>query len=780
MKTVSQDRMVLKNGKQTLTFRRTGKQWRPEWFRLGNRPMLRFKDHEFLNVGGVRVTAGALLEQTKDSLRFGGEVEFAAVAVRWSVRVAVPADGQPGFTVTTDLLPTQECVELLEAMTAFELPYEYDGQESLMTVMSQQPVYRNEGEKELSGAGWMHPFWYYGHKGRAHLTYPCASPLMVNRMANADGSNARCTMLIGNWNVCSFKDMFAQPTRALGKDPAEILFADPRLAMQAGRRGMKFLVGALNWNNSLQKDPNVIIDPGHGAQQEVTVDFRDDLPQGHWDAWLASGWERLCRVHFPRDGHVGAWEVAKSRGANWVDAADWLCAQFKQPKGCPGFFSPERGPCVYAPNTRPKWDHGVEMFAAQWVGPVSYLGHLLHDDSLIQASRRLERIFQKDTAHSPDHIWTIGPTPFFTALMRKAHLMGVEPATLERVQRYVTRRTEVVLNPPPGGRRGDAGILAWDAFANLMAADLFDRPGREAAAREMLARVNRKLDESFWTFNCAAENDLVGAGQSRPFGHGIAITANMLAYRRFKDEAYREAAQRFGNLLMGMHFIAWNESPTPDLDTRGWCHGSTGGRDQWAQLPPWETSYGLQQFAYLLEADLAREGIYDICWLFAHTGLAMFPKARTMKRLYTPQMGITYREIDAVASERAFYLSLPYLAYENPWDQTMLAGYQGVEPIILSLFLGGGLVRAADERVVALVPAAATYDKNVSRRFTATLWNPTEQPIETRLIVTLAARRGVAARYAGPAQGRVTAAQPATAPIRVPPRKPVKVDFTVG
>ncbi len=70
------------------------------------------------------------------------------------------------------------------------------------------------------------------------------------------------------------------------------------------------------------------------------------------------------------------------------------------------------------------------------------------------------------------------------------------------------------------------------------------------------------------------------------------------------------------------------------------------------------------------------------------------PRARTMKRLYRPDMSITYRNIHELPSEREFYLSLPYLAYENPWDQTMLAGYQGVEPIIQSLFFGGGLVAA--------------------------------------------------------------------------------------
>ena len=770
-------RKILKNGEQSVAFVLRGKAYRPEWFRLGKRPMLRFKDHEFLNIGGVRVVAGQLWDDTGDSLLFGGEELFAGVRVGWSVLVSVPADGGPGFTVATRLVPLDEPVELLEALTTFELPYEYDGHEQQMTVMCQQPVYRFEGNKELSGAGFMHPNWYYGRVGRAHLTYPSSSPLMINRTRGVDGGNERCTMLIGNWNVCSVRDMFAQPTRNLGDAERKAVFPDANLKVAPGRRGMKFLIGTLNWNTSLHKDPNVIVDVNKGLQQEVTVDFAGTLPGKGWDMWLAQGWERMARIHFPKDGHVPAWEIAKSRGASWVESAEWLTAQFEKPEGCPGFFSPDRGTCVYAPHTRPKWDSGVEAFCGQWTGPVSYLGHVWNDGGMATASQRLERIFNKDTAHPPDQIWTIGPTPLYTAVMRKALLAGVQRDTLRKVAHWVRRRTEVVLNPPEGGRRGDGGILAWDAFANLLAADLFDRAGREACAKELLKRVNQRLDGAFWAFNCAAEGDLVGAGQARPFGHAIAMTANVMAYRRFGNRRYLDAAERFGNLLLGMHYITYNESPSPDLDTRGWCLGSTGGRDQTAQLPPWETAHALQQFAYLIDAGRGRDGFFDAMWLFAHTGLAMFSKARTMKRLYTPQMGITYRQIDEVASEREFYLKLPYLAYENPWDQTMLAGYQGVEPIILNLLLGGGLVRAEDDRVLALVPRAAMYDAGVARRFELLLWNPLQESVTTTLRATVAEKRREAWAYRGPASGRVTAANSCTAPIEVPPRQVTRVIF---
>lgn len=767
--------VTLHNGKQSLTFVAGDAGYRPEWLRLGQRPMLRFKDHEWLNIGHLRVTKGELRKKSASALEFGGNEEFGGARFAWTVTVSLPEDGGDGFTVRTTLVPLDEPVELLEAMTAYETPYEYDGKEEGMTVIAQQPVYRFAGDQVVSGAGYTHPFWYYGRAGRAHLTYPSASPMLAHRVRQADGSNERCIMLLGNWRVSTMKDIFAQPTRAHRPVPDDLPFADEHLKIYPGKRGMKFLMGCVNWNNSLHKDPNILLEAGVGLSQEVLVDVRESLPDAQWDGWLAAGWERLCAVHFPDDGRVPAYHVAQARDASWVHAADWLAGSIKAPAGMPGFFYPERGIGVYSPGTRPQFDRGVPLFSAQWTGPLAYLGQVWGDATMTPAVARLEAHFNRDKDHHPEHIWTIGPTPMYCAVMRKLKLAGGSDETRRKVQDYVTRRTEVVLNPPAGGRRGDAGIQAWDAFANLLAADLFPPAAHENAARELLTRVNAKLDAEFWSFNCAAEGDLVGGGQARPFGHAYAMAANVLAHRRFHDPAYLTAAQRFGNLLLAMHYMTHNESPVPDMDTRGWAQGSTGGRDQWAQMPPWESGHSLQQFAYLLLAGKGRPGFYDVLWLHAHTGLAQFPKARTLKRLYTPDMQVVYRPIEAVATEREFYLSLPYLAYENPWDQTMLAGYQGVEPILHSLLFGGGLVAATDERVLALVPEAAVYTPEVSQQFTVELWNPTPEPVSTKLLATIAVRRNETWRLDGQAAGEVSPASPLSRAIEVPSRQVLKV-----
>src|SRR5580658_8276289 len=83
------DNVILRNGALSATFARddeTG--YRPEWIRTGERPALRFKDHEWLNVGGTRVTSGHLIRQSDRELDFDGTVLFGGETVEWSVTIA--------------------------------------------------------------------------------------------------------------------------------------------------------------------------------------------------------------------------------------------------------------------------------------------------------------------------------------------------------------------------------------------------------------------------------------------------------------------------------------------------------------------------------------------------------------------------------------------------------------------------------------------------------------------------------------------------------------------
>jgi len=213
-------------------------------------------------------------------------------------------------------------------------------------------------------------------------------------------------------------------------------------------------------------------------------------------------------------------------------------------------------------------------------------------------------------------------------------------------------------------------------------------------------------------------------GQVRPLGHGHAAVANLLAWRLTNREAYRVAAHRYARYLAAICYAVHNGSQDPDFDWRGWANGSNAGRDQIAEFPPWETQNGLLCVAALMD-DLALEpGFYGLLWYIGRTGLAQFPAARGSKRVLDEAMRPQFRPRAGIASERDFYDRLPYLAYENPHDQTLLASYQGTDCLLGELVYGGGLAAADDPRLGVFVPAAATLDPGLLKRRVIHVWNP--------------------------------------------------------
>ncbi len=263
-----------------------------------------------------------------------------------------------------------------------------------------------------------------------------------------------------------------------------------------------------------------------------------------------------------------------------------------------------------------------------------------------------------------------------------------------------------------------------------------------------------KLDDRFWEFNVGASDSLVHGGQIRSLGHGHAIVACILAFRVTGNEVYRRAARRFARYLLAISYASHNESHDPDFDFRGWCNGSNAGRDQIAEFPPWETQNGLLCICSLMREMQIEDGFYDILWYIARTGLAQFPAARTLKRILDQEMRVRFVPRERLASERDFYDNLPYLAYENPHDQTLLASYQGTDCILGELVYGNGLARAADPRVGVLVPGAATMDLAELETRTVHLWNPTRADIQTTVAVTWPDRRKSEKAVALPARGR--------------------------
>jgi len=783
------DKLILKNGQMSITFLEVKPGlYRPEWIRENARPMLRFKDHEWLNIGGTRVEIGELIEKTDDKMVFGGKICYGKCETHWQVTVSLPFDNGEGFTVFSKITPTEE-MELLEALTSFETPYEYlEDDEDRITVISQQPVYKSRNNEVLSGAGYNQPIWYYAHKTVAHLTYPCSTPLLYNKISNADGSNVRHTIIFGNWNKTTIKDIYAVPTKSnygSRRHSESFYFQDPLLKTTNYTSGMKFLVGALNWHTSLYKDPNLLIDT-KGISQEVTIITKSEL-NNTYDDFLAESWSRLLKLHLPKHGVLESYNIARDKGVDWLKATEWLHERLNNPNSEPYVYDEDLKTVCYTENTRPYPQTGkktsMPSSTGQLAGPLSYVGTIWDDDSYIKIADKMEKDFcEVLKAYDPRRSATIGLSPMLLGILRKMQVSGLKDETTTELKRVLMERCDFLLNPPNDRPLPDSGTKIFDTANTLLAGKLFDDKIFIKNGIELLTSSNELLDNKFWNFNCATVGDPVGAGQSRPFGHAIGITANLLAFDITKDEEYLKNAKRFADLTSAMHFIVYNESPAVDLDTRGWAHGSTGGRDQMAQMPPWETGLALQQFGGLMEKGVARDSIYDLYWYFAKNGLAQFPKARILKRGYRQTLNVWevyYRPIEAIATERDFYLNYPYMAYENPWDQTMLALYQGVEPIIQSMLFGDGIVFADNRKVQTIIPAVANYDTKIKNDFTLEIWNPLSCEQMTSLRAVIAEKRGVIYSYSAEnICGTVDRESSIIKDVSVPPRKVLKINFT--
>jgi len=243
-------------------------------------------------------------------------------------------------------------------------------------------------------------------------------------------------------------------------------------------------------------------------------------------------------------------------------------------------------------------------------------------------------------------------------------------------------------------------------------------------------------------------------------GYGHAISANVRAFHQTRDTRFLAAARRCARLLVATSVMTHDGSPAPDFDWRGWCHGTLGGRDQHAQCPPWETSNALMCMTELMTEQDLEPGCYDTLWYYERTGLAQFPQARTHKRIWDPTMKtVRFVPREKLVSERDFYDVLPFLAYENPADQTLLASYQGSDCLEGELLFGGGLASADDPRLSVLVPHAALMDPSVAYHRTVKVWNPTNKTIDATV------------RVAWP--DGTTASQP----LKTPSREVVTVEF---
>ena len=723
------ERIEIASTTRRAVFVKNAEGWAPDWFYEGDRAMLRFKDHEWLSIGHVHPAFASEARKVRGGYVFNGEMLYGKTPVKWEVRVAIDKL-TGGFAVETSFTPAKT-IELMEAFTSFETPYEYDGTEHVTTVIGQNPITQWKGKQKVSPDQWMHPFWSYNRPECVHLTGMCNAPLLCHAVANADGGNARYSTLVGDWNVCRSHDVFMTPTRTVDNAAGE--WGENK---KAQLRGYKFIVGGVNWSSSMAQDPNVMYKGGAKQRQRVFVTYAGVVPGGTFDQQLLTAWERAAACDMPADGRVPAYDFATKLGVSWPAAVKWLRDVFCAEHPTEGLFDPARGIRTYAAGTRPKaGDDHTWQWWPQWAG-------LLHYQALVKGDRELadrsERCDDKFAAQVQKQNYGMIDAPIvgITAVPSLWWAAGAgRNGTLAQAMRAAVESTwkqSVAENGTP--RSADYGNQAARAECLLLAAQAYGEAKYADQGLVLVGEINGRLDGNFWEFGCTTWADKLHCGQVRPMGYGHAITANLLAWKRAGSEAHLAAARRFARLLVSVNYMTHNDSPVPDMDYRGWANGTTGGRDQHAEMPPWETSNALLCMTALMAEQDLEPGCHDAVWYFARTGLCQFPAARTLKRIWDPAMQkILHVPRTEIASEREFYDILPYLAYENPHDQTLLASYQGTDCLLGELVYGDGLAHAADPRVTVVVPRAAALDARELDERHVLLWNPLAKPVETKV-----------------------------------------------
>ncbi len=715
------------HGEKRAVFTKTADGWTPDWFYLGDRPMLRFKDHEWLSIGHVHPSTAQTGRMLDDgSAVFEGMNRYGETEVRWLITVR-PDPRSDGIIVDCVITPAAD-IELLEAYTTFETPYEYDGGETVTTVIGMNPVYKWKGPQRLTPPIWENPAWAYSRPQAARITGPCNAPYLCQTITDATDTPDRYITVVGDWTTCKVHDVYATPTRNVAQDP------DSNFRQAAEKKGYKYIVGALNWSSAFAKDPNVIFSGADTHVQRVVVDFADEMPGGTLDRMLLGAWERAAAFDMPEAGRLEAYDRTVGRGVTWGSAVKWLRDIFAGDEEVEDLYKPGEGICTYATGSRPKAGGGYSWhWWPQWAGPLHYRARMTGDDELEQALLKQDELFAEASAKM-DNFGRPGIANKVSSVPTTWWVAGAGAETvLHEAMRPIIEAAcrhsigENGMQP----RTFDYGAQASLAETLLLGHQAYGDEQMLEQAMVLLGEMEDALDRAFWAFNVGRSDSLTHGGQIRSLGHGHAIMANLLAHRRTGEGRFLDQARRFARYLLAVSYASHNGSQDPDFDWRGWCNGSNAGRDQIAEFPPWETQNGLLCIASLMAETDLEPGFYDVLWYIARTGLAQFPAARTLKRILDPSMVPHFIPRDKIASERDFYDRWAYLAYENPHDQTLLASYQGSDCILGEFVYGGGMAEAGDDRLGLVVPRAGMMDTSEQDERLVHVWNPTAETIQT-------------------------------------------------
>lgn len=692
----------------------------PGWFYQGDCPVIRFKKHEWTSVGHLKINS-LHLEHTDDQrARFTGETSYGEAKV--GIELEVSTD-PIGFWVEIKLTPDQE-IELLEAGASFDVPFEYEGLESATTIIGGQPVVKWEGGREITPPGWNNPQWSYNSPESARCTKSCWNPYVSLELR--DGVHDRRVGVVGDWHNSHFQEIFTSPSKYYLDDKG-VRHGE---SGPGRRRNYKLICGALNWASSIRKDPNILVRPGETVTQRVLVTWDDDLSRPV-DEWLFELWSKALSLSMPADGRVPAGETYRTLGIDYPALAAGVQGILRKSQ-VPGIWDENKGIVVYAEGTRPQAGSVGDIYNIMWAGDSYQYARLRDEDADKYRALELIRRFwpaNRDSRASVDRV----PFDIFhiTNLFTGA-TDEIKPILVDGLEGYLAHIQSFYPDNEEHLRSMDQGNMC--TFGRLLyhGAGLLGDNELRFHARRMIDIGIATLGKNYW--HCAMNED--GGGNIRPPALAAAAFSALDLFLDTGEERYRQLMIRFLRLVFAINVHCFDGIGQPDLDSRGWCNGANGGRDQMAELPPWESSVPLRALAAALPHwPDAPAAAWKILHVAAITTIGQVPAARTHRLAYTLDGKRELRPIgndpERFSFDKNFYH--PFLAYENPYDQTMAAGYQGAEIFDNALTFGGALIKADNQAVTVIVPEAATWRIDPTLPVTILIVNASSETIDTAL-----------------------------------------------
>lgn len=692
----------------------------PGWFFQGDSPVMRFKKHEWSSVGHLKIKFLKLEKADAASARFAGETSYGESKVR--IEVEVTTDPM-GFWAETRLTPDHD-VELLEAGSSFDVPFAYDGLESATTIIGGQPVVKWENGREITPPGWSNPQWSYNAPESARCTKPCWNPYVALELR--DGAHDRRVALVGDWHHSHFQEIFTSPSKYYLDDKG----GRHRQRGPGHVRNYKLICGALNWASSIRKDPNVLVRSGETVSQRVLVTWEADLSRPI-DAWLFELWSKALSLSLTTDGRIPVGDTYRALGIDYPAIAAGIQGIVRQ-KEVPGIWDEEKGIVVYAEGTRPKAGGVFAPFNVMWAADSYQYARIRGEEAdRLRAVELIRRFWPANCAIRSG----VDRVPFDVYHITNL-LIGatdeIKPILVEGLTEHLAYIHSFYLGDDAHLHAMDQGNMC--AFGRLLyhGAGLLGDEELRRHSRQLMDVGMKALSENYW--HCAMNKD--GGGNIRPPALAAAAFSALDLFLDTGEENYRQMMIRFLRLVFAINVHSFDGIGHPDLDSRGWCNGANGGRDQMAELPPWESSVPLRALAAALPHwPEAPDAAWKILHVAATTTMGQVPAARTHRFAYALNGKRELRSIGTAPERFSFAKNFynPWLAYENPYDQTMAAGYQSAEILDNALSFGGALITVDHPAVIVVVPEAATWRIDPSSSVTVLIGNASGSAIDATL-----------------------------------------------